>query len=423
MHPPPRYPAGEPLPPPPEAYRGLLMRVAPPRRERYGLHALLFALTAATTVWAGGMWAGRAALWEAQGLALYLDPVFLADGLRYAIPFLAFLTVHEFGHYVAARRHRVDVSLPYFIPLPPGLPILNIGTLGAVIRIRQLIPHTRQLFDIGVAGPLAGFVVALAALLYAVATLPPITYVFDLGPGHEALQAYVRETGRWPAEPGRDAFGFGPVAVGDTPLFVALRALVPDLPPAWELYHYPVLFAGWLGLFFTALNLLPVGQLDGGHLTYALFGRRWHGRIARATVWLLLASGALGTVADTGPLLALLAEEMGWPGWAGPALAWLGVALLTRWLLHRAFPETVHAALAWVALLTAVALAERVGGVASAVGWSGWLLWGALLVLVVKVDHPPALIEAPLSRGRRVLGYLTLAILLLCFSPRPIYLA
>jgi membrane-associated protease RseP (regulator of RpoE activity) len=423
LHPPPRYPAGAPLPPPPEAYRSLLTSHHPPRRERYALHIALFVATALAMIWAGGTWAGRAALWEAEGWGLWLDPAFLADGFRYTIPFLFFLTVHEFGHYLMARRHRVDVSLPYFIPIPPGVPILNIGTFGAVIRIRQVIPRTRELFDIGVAGPLAGFAVALGALALALITLPPPTYVFDLGLGHEAIQEYVRQFGTFPTEPPRDAFGFGPLAVGTTPLFAIVEWLTPGFPPAWELYHYPVLFAAWLGLFFTALNLLPVGQLDGGHVTYALFGPVWHAWIARATLLGLLFLGSLGAVGDIGEVLRLTALEYGYPVWAGAAATWAMLALILLALTRRAFLTPFGQRMAWLGVLAAVAVADAVPGAAEAMGWLGWLLWGALIVYVIKVDHPPVPIQEPLSPGRRALGVLALVIFVLCFSPRPLYLA
>lgn len=400
----------------------MLTNYSPPPRERYWLHALLFAVTFVAMVWAGGEWAQRVALWERSGWGLILDPVFLADGLRYAVPFLLFLTVHEFGHYLTARRYRVDVSPPYYIPVPPGLPILNIGTFGAVIRIRQPIPRTRQLFDIGVMGPLAGFAVALVALAYAVITLPPPTYALDFGPGHEAVQDFIRQYGVYPAEPPRDVFGFGPIAVGTTPLMALVERLTPHFPPAWELYHYPVLFAAWLALFFTALNLLPIGQLDGGHVTYALFGPEWHAIIARVTTLFLLFSGSLGLVGDVGPMAELTALEYGYPAWLGAALTWASVILIARWLVGRMFAGGFAMRAAWLGLIVAVAAASLVGGVAQAVGWTGWMLWGALIVLVVKVDHPPVPYPEPLTPMRKAMGVLALVIFVLCFSPRPLYI-
>jgi membrane-associated protease RseP (regulator of RpoE activity) len=419
----PRFRTGEPLPPPPEEYRGLLADERAKHRDRYWLHILLFVVTLGSTIWAGGLWAGRVALWERTGWALYLDPVFFADGLLYAIPFLLFLTAHEFGHYFAARRHRVDVSLPYYIPVPPFIPIPHIGTFGAVIRIRERIQRTRQLFDIGAAGPLAGFVVALGVLVYAIVTLPPPTYVMGLGADHEAIQQHVLQHGTFPTEPSTDEFGLGPIAVGNTLLFLILRVFVTDMPPAWELYHYPALFAGWLALFFTALNLLPVGQLDGGHVTHALFGRRRHAWIARSTVLALLFSGGLGAVTDMGMAAQLTAVEYGRPAWWGLAIVWVSVLLILRWLSGKLFLDRYWKLVTFVALAAAVAVADMSGVVADTVAWSGWLLWSILIIFVIKLDHPPVMRAEPLSPMRKALGIVSLIIFLLCFSPRPFYMA
>jgi membrane-associated protease RseP (regulator of RpoE activity) len=251
----------------------------PCRPQRLWLHLLLFLLTLFSTTLTWPDWAGRWLLYERLGYG-----ALLTDGLRFSLPLLLILTVHELGHYLAARRHRIDATLPYYIPFPFN----GIGTFGAVIRIREPIPDTRTLFDIGVAGPLAGFVVALLVLLYALITLPPPTYLLDV-PGHETLKAYIQTHGRFPSAPlPSDDPASVTLVLGPTLLFDTLAHFFPYVPPMYELYHYPTLFAAWLGLFFTALNLLPVGQLDGGHVLYALLGSRWHRRLARAFVVLLL---------------------------------------------------------------------------------------------------------------------------------------
>lgn len=390
-----------------------------PKGERYGLHISLFLITIATTIIAGGEWAGRSELWSETGWRILIDPVFLGDGMRYAFPLLLFLTVHEFGHYFAARKHRIDVTLPYYIPFPPGLPILNIGTFGAVIRIRERIQTTRQLFDIGVAGPLAGFVIAFGVLIYAVLTLPPITYVMGFGPGHEALQSFVLHHGVFPAYPIGSHEG-GAIAVGDTLLFHFLRMIVTDLPPGWELYHYPVLFAGWLALFFTALNMLPVGQLDGGHVTYALLGPKKHAILARATVMVLLFSGALGTVSDIGEVARLAMQEYGRPLWLGDAITWVIAIAFLRWVMGRMIENPIHMRLLWMSLVVLIAAADLLG-LGAALGWTGWMLWSALIVFVIKVDHPPVLRPEKLTRRRKIVAIVSLVIFVLCFSPRPIY--
>ncbi len=185
-------------------------------QDRRWLHALLFLLTVLSTTLVGG-WA-------------------------YSATILAILGCHELGHYVACRYYDVDASLPYFLPVP----ITLTGTLGAFIRIREPIPYKRWLFDIGIAGPIAGFVVAVPALFLGVwlSTVTPLT-------------------------PGEHLF------LGEPLLFkLATRIIWGALPDTVTLNAHPVAFAAWFGLLATALNLFPVGQLDGGHISYAVLGRR-----------------------------------------------------------------------------------------------------------------------------------------------------
>lgn len=383
-------------------------------RDRYWLHLLLFGLTLASTVYAGGQWVNRALYYEAQGnpLSLFFATVptgWVVDGLRYAVPLLGFLTVHEFGHYFAARRHRVRTSLPYYIPFPFN----GIGNFGAVISIRQAVPSTRKLFDIGVAGPLAGFVVALGALIYGFATLPPPEYLLDL-PGHEALKTHIQQYGTFPATPPDPGAGAMVIVVGQTPLFWLMSQFFAHVPPMYEVYHYPVLFAGWLGLFFTALNLLPVGQLDGGHVLYALFGAKWHRLCARAFVFLLLLSGGIGFIQKVQPAL----YDMG-PMW-GKA-TWLLLAAIFYGYLYRIFRGNQRYMIAGlVGLVGGVGGAAAVGAPLMNYGYAGWLLWTLLIVFLVRVDHPPVVHEQTLTPRRRVLGWIAIAIFILCFSIQPI---
>ncbi len=382
---------------------------APPRRpQRVWLHLLLFVLTLLSTALTWPDWAGRWLLYERVGYG-----ALLADGLRFSLPLLLILTVHEFGHYLAARHHRIDATLPYYIPFPFN----GIGTFGAVIRIREPIPDTRALFDIGVAGPLAGFVVALIVLFYALLTLPPPTYLLDV-PGHEALKAYILAHGRFPPAPlpSEDPASVT-LVLGHTLLFDTLACFFPNVPPMYELYHYPTLFAAWLGLFFTALNLLPVGQLDGGHVLYALFGRRWHRRLARAFVLLLLVSATIGFALETLPPLL---QEGIW--WLEPA-AWFGLALVLYLYLHRLF-EGDHRIVAPVllGLMVLAALAPRMAGFVGWMGHSGWFLWSLIILYLIRVDHPPVWYRVPLSHTQRTLGWAAIVILGLCFSIRPLYL-
>ena len=204
-----------------------------PTRMRLAVHVGLFAATALTTTTAGAFW---------EGLDPIADPRLLLRGVPFSATLLAILLVHEAGHYLMCRRHGVQASLPYFLPAPPQ--IFPLGTFGAFIRIRSRFPHRGALFDIGAAGPWAGFVIALAATIVGlhrsiVLPTPPATHVIELG----------------------DSF-----------LTALLTRVVLHADPATVMLH-PIAFAGWFGLFVTSINLLPVGQLDGGHVLYATSGR------------------------------------------------------------------------------------------------------------------------------------------------------
>jgi membrane-associated protease RseP (regulator of RpoE activity) len=191
----------------------------------------LFAATAATTLFAGARW---------YGVDPTAEPARVVEAWPFAASVLFVLAVHEFGHYALSRRHDVEVSLPYFIPLPN-----LIGTLGAVIRVRERVPSRRALFDFGVAGPLAGLVATVAVTAVGV-SLPPVSVPAGAGPG---------------------------VELGYPPLLRAVAAAAGEplvYPPGRRVN--PVVVAGWVGAFVTFLNLLPVGQLDGGHVVRAVAG-------------------------------------------------------------------------------------------------------------------------------------------------------
>ncbi|MBX5482672.1 MAG: site-2 protease family protein [Myxococcaceae bacterium] len=194
--------------------------------------------------------------------------------LAYGFCAVLILGTHEMGHYVLARIHGVQTTLPYFIPFP-----LSFGTLGAVIRIKSRIPSRNALVDIGAAGPLAGVAVAIPVILWGlsmstVADAPPGTPVdWSLVALAKDLIRYVTEqmAGTWQPH----AVGPMPVIYGDNLLMRGLQWLVlGPLPPGKEVYVHPVVIAGWFGLLVTMLNLCPIGQLDGGHLAFAVFGRR-----------------------------------------------------------------------------------------------------------------------------------------------------
>lgn len=244
------------------------------------VHLGLFLATVITTLLAGTVILGGVPPGE-----LWRDPRRIAVGVPFAASLLGILGVHEFGHYALGRRHGMPVSLPYFIPVPPIGPFL-LGTLGAVIRLRGAIRDRRALFDMAVAGPLAGLVVAV-----------PI-YVIGL-----RLSSVVRV-------PQGTAEG-GYLQLGDAVLPKLIERLtLGPLPTDFDILLHPVGLAAWFGFFVTALNLIPAGQLDGGHIVYALFGRR-HALISK------LAVGAL-------VLIGIAFSSINWLVWAALIVGLMG---------------------------------------------------------------------------------------------------
>lgn len=215
-------------------------------QHRYWIHALLFGLTLATTTAVGGL---HYLTYRGDVGARDVQPMlsdFLPNGLWYSLALLAILGAHEMGHYLFCRYHRVDATLPYFLPAP----LLLTGTVGAFIKIREPFPTRKILFDIGVAGPIAGFVVLVPLLFVGMAWSPPSPAPTDL-----SQFAFV-----W--------------TMGEPLLFRFAQWVVwGPVPDGYWLNLHPTVFAAWFGLLATALNLLPFGQLDGGHIAYATLRR------------------------------------------------------------------------------------------------------------------------------------------------------
>lgn len=303
------------------------------------LHTTLFLITFFTTTVAGVSW-------------LNMDVYQLENfvyGLPYASSLLFILTVHEFGHYFAARYHGVEATLPFYIPFPPIPTFLNFGTLGAVIRTKSVIPDKKVMFDIGVAGPIAGFIASIGILLYGFTHLPGKEFILQIHPDYFIPHP---QTGL--------ALNLGtPILYNMLSLFFT-NPMNEFVPPMSEMYHYPYLLAGWFGLFVTAMNLIPIGQLDGGHLSYTMFGER-HKIISRIVFAVLLFLGLAGS--------------------------------LEIFDIHTGF------------------------------GWSGWLFWALILFFVVKLNHPPVEEESELDEGRKIIGWITFIIFLLSFVPAPFSLS
>lgn len=235
-----------PPPPPP----------VPRKSGRPWVNLLLLLMTIGSTTFLGaGHYVGFASDFQTRSGGGFV----LWQGLWYSVTILGILGAHELGHYYACRYYRVDASLPYFLPAP-----LLTGTLGAFIRIRQPIPTKRMLFDIGVAGPIAGFVVAVPALVIGISLSRVLPVPEDLGSS---------------------------LSLGEPLLFrLVAWGIWGSAPEGYTLNLHPMGFAAWFGLLATALNLIPIGQLDGGHISYATFGHRsTHLTMASAAAVVLLA--------------------------------------------------------------------------------------------------------------------------------------
>lgn len=371
-------------------------------------HLVLFVLTFICVTFVGASFVG---------FSPSLFPIIMPEtgdiwrGVLFASLLLGFLGVHEFGHFFAAQYHKIKVTLPYFIPIPIG-----IGTMGAVIRIKQKINDTRKMFDVGVAGPLAGFVVSLAVLIAGFATLPAPEYINNFT-GHDAVQEYVNANGAFPADPPEGTEG-NILIVGETLLYSFLAQFFENVPPMWEMYHYPFLFAGWLGLFFTALNLMPVGQLDGGHILYSLIGFKKHRIVARITFAGLTVLAGIEAI----PFIFLTLE--GW-GWAHPVglYSWFIWGAVLFVLFKRAFRgdhQWIAPALA-ISMLCSALYLYLIAGSLTTTGSLIWVVWSFFIAYFVGVEHPPAYYERPLGKTRKILGWLSMIIFLLCISPNPLY--
>jgi len=221
------------------------------------LHILLFGVTFLTTVLAGAL---------QSGVNILEDPEKFYKGIPFSLTLMSILLAHELSHYLASRKHSVKATLPYFIPAPT-----IIGTFGAFIKMKSPITTRQALLDIGVSGPLAGFIISIVVTIVGLSLSQVVP---------------IQKTE-------------GSLNIGDSLLFSTLSQLILDFRPgAQDVLLHPVAFAGWIGFFVTSLNLLPIGQLDGGHIAYALFGEK-HSYFSKILI----------------PILFILGLFL-WEGWA-----------------------------------------------------------------------------------------------------------
>lgn len=300
----------------------LTFRIAGKKGKKRGItpafHAILLVATIFTVTVAGYIW------WAGGDIE---------KSLYFMIGLMSILGGHELGHALVARRNRVDATLPFFLPVPP---FFAFGTMGAVIFMNSPIPDRKSLFDIGIAGPLTGFVISLPVLVIGI-----------------SLSNYL------PFDPAAEG---SPFLLGTPLLFNAISHLILGSEPHGHILQaHPIAIAGWAGIFVTSLNLLPMGQLDGGHVIRSVFPKRFK-RIYKIIFKLLFIMGAAGILAQIYNL---------------------------KWLIK----------------LT----------------WPGWMFWAVFVYFMTKLDHPGPLNDVtPLDTARKVMSVLILIVFLVSFTPVPI---
>lgn len=288
-------------------------------------HIILFVLTVLTTFFAG-----------------YIQGGSFVSGISFSLSILFILGSHEMGHYLYGKKYGVSISPPYFIPVPP--PFIA-GTMGAFIKIKSQITSKKALFDIGVAGPIYG-IIATVPVLFIGLKLSEVVPVTDFEDGTA-------------------------IKLGSSLIFNLLVKIIHgNIQEGYDLFLHPVAFAGWIGLFVTALNLIPSGQLDGGHLVYSLFSKKIHSTVSQISILLLIVFGV-----GTKPFVELLST-----------------------------------------------MNFDTSGINSSFifeGWFGWLFWAFLLTLI-GTKHPPTMYEEnDIGRKRKIVAALTLLLFIICFIPFP----
>ncbi|MFO7446310.1 MAG: site-2 protease family protein [Ignavibacteriaceae bacterium] len=318
------------------------------KKNNYLLHIGLFLITFITTTIAGAEWR--------NGI---MGPYAIEDllaGLPYSIAIMFIISFHEFGHYFAAKYHKVDATLPYYIPFPSIPGFLNFGTMGAVIRTRSPISTKKAMFDIGVAGPISGFIACLIVLIYGFINVPGPEYILAIHADY------------FSPEYGKESLN---LIFGDNLLFMFFRWAFVDsgqfFPPMSEIYHYPYLCVGWFGLFVTAMNMIPIGQLDGGHIGYTLFGEKTHDKIAYFAFLVILTLGLISVI-------EMIGAEFNF----------------------------------------SIGIGEY--------GWFGWFFWAMIIFFIIKIKHPRIPDDSVLDTKRKILGYFSYFILIISFSPIPFIL-
>ena len=407
--------------------------------KQYLLQGFLFVLTLICTTLSG-------AEWRYGGSFVFSDyPMGWQEffgGLAFSLPFLGILTVHEFGHYFTARYYKIKVTLPYYIPAWFGLlGAPSIGTFGAVIRLKQQVNSLKQTFDIGIAGPLAGFVAAILVVVYAFSTLPPAESIYRIHPEYEpfgldyANIVYEKDTfllrstlAQYNAEAAAkyesDTILIGPsyqtsLLLGSNLVFDFAKAfIVPQkdkdrIPNDHEMIHYPFILAGFLALLFTAINLLPIGQLDGGHVVYGLLGEK-KSRVVSTVMY-------IGLIIYSGLGVGLLGIYNPFDFTQPPSDLIMGLALYGLFIYYLLGKMQLSMMNRLMYTVGIIAIQELLVVLYPGItGYSGWLLFAFVIGRYLGVYHPPVQVEEPLSDGRKILGWIALIVFIISFSPKPL---
>jgi len=293
------------------------------------VHVILFFITLITTFMSGFFQGGS-----------------VSSGMSFSAALIFILGTHEMGHFLYGKKYGINITPPYFIPAPPF--ISPIGTFGAFIKIKSPISTKRALFDIGIAGPLAGIMAAIPVIIVGI-----------------KLSRIVETTSK--------SLDHG-LTLGSPLIFSLISdSIIGKIPEGHDLLLHPVAFAGWIGLFVTALNLIPAGQLDGGHIMYSIFSKKWHRRTSIIIILILLLFGI-----GTQPIIQYFQSYI-----EGTAL-------------------------------------YNYKGIFNFEGWAGWLMWAVLLTFM-GTKHPPTMYDdIQLDGKRKFFSLVALLIFIGCFTPMPI---
>jgi membrane-associated protease RseP (regulator of RpoE activity) len=381
---------------------------------------LLFCLTLVSTSLAGADWMSLPSnsLWG-----------HLQNGLWYSLPFLGILTFHEFGHYFTARWYKLNVTLPYYIPFYlPFMP--GIGTMGAFIKIKSPMNTLKTVFDVGIAGPLAGFMVAMMVIWYGFSHLPTHEDIFTIHPEyrkygenfeqHVYTYTFMREQDSIACV--KNGIPFIPqneyqlIGTGSNLLYSIMTYFFEDathwIPNPYELYHFPFLFAGFLALFFTALNLLPIGQLDGGHVLYTLIGHRRYQQVVPIIFAIFVYLGTLDFLNasfDLKPMLSL--DDL---------LVFAPFYILFLTIVFASLSPSFTVKLYYAVIIFALQF-FTLYFFPQFKGFYGWWVFAFLLGRFLGIYHPPCNDNSSIGTSRTIIGIFTLLVFILCFSPQPIF--